>query len=376
MDRAKIVELLTISEAAERMHVSMQTIYTWMHEGRIKPVFTPGGRTRIPEDQLIIRKWEPTEGVSSNVFPIRDISDLYPDRGEQLGTKEKYWFWRTENHWYWYSDGQRFLFKAGREGTGDNWAEKIASELCRLLGLPHVEYDLAVYRDLKGVITPNFVPEGGARFEAGNEILELYIPEYDKTKRYKQTKHTLRDMLALLSNRFIQLPIGWSSLGGIKTSADVFVGYLMLDALIANQDRHHENWGVVVMPENKTVHLAPTFDHASSLGRNESDSSREERMNTRDIGRSVNQYVQRARSAFYNTPDDTKPLSTLEAFREAAKKRPAAARFWLNKLEAVSLSNTRLIIDRVPKEEMSDISKEFTQKIIDLNKQRLLSLRR
>lgn len=375
MEEAKIAELLTISEAAERMHVSRQTIYTWIHEGKAKTVLTPGGRTRIPEDQLIIKKWEPLEEGVSSVFPIRDISELYPDGEEEMGTKEKYWFWRIENHWYWDCEGERFLFKVGREGTGDNWAEKIASELCQLIGLPHAEYDLAVYRDLKGVITPNFVPEGGARLELGNEILARYVPAYERMKRFKQTKHTLGAVLALIGIRLIQLPIGWSSLGGINTAANVFVGYLMLDAWIANQDRHHENWGLVIVPENRTIHLAPTFDHASSLGRNERDSEREEKMNTRDIGRSMNQYVQRARSAFYNKPGDTKPLSTLEAFCKAAMRRRYAARFWLSKLEEISLSDTRSIIDRVPKEEMSDIAKEFTQRIIELNKQRLLSIK-
>ena len=377
MEETKVAELLTISEAAERMHVSRQTIYTWIHAGRVKPILTPGGRTRIPEDQLIIKKWEPTGEVVTNVFPIRDISELDPNRIEQMGTKEKYWFSRTENHWYWACEGNGFLFKVGREGTGDNWAEKIASELCQLLGLPQAEYDLAVYRGLKGVITPSFVPEGGARLEAGNEILAQYISGYEKTKRFRQSKHTLRAVLALIGSRLIQLPIGWSSLDGITTALDVFIGYLMLDAWIANQDRHHENWGLVVVPENRIrnrIHLAPTFDHASSFGRNLTDSNREERMNTKDNARSVDEYVQRARSALYNAAGDTKPLPTLEAFRKAAVRRPQAAKFWLSKLQGISLSDTRSIIERVPNKEMSDIAKEFTQRIIELNKRRLLAI--
>jgi serine/threonine protein kinase HipA of HipAB toxin-antitoxin module len=45
---------------------------------------------------------------------------------------------------------------------------------------------------------------------------------------------------------------------------DVFLGYLMLDAWIANLDRHHENWGLV-LTKDITGHLAPSYDHASSL---------------------------------------------------------------------------------------------------------------
>lgn len=371
MEETKITSLLTIQQVAEMMHVSRQTVYAWINNGKVKPIQTPGGRLRIPEDQLIINKLEQMERVNSNVYPIRDISELEPLQTEQMGTKKKNWFGRTQKHWYWDCEGDKFLFKVGREGTGENWAEKVASELCNLLSLPHAEYDLAVYRKMRGVITPNFAP-AGTGLVIGNEILGRYISDYDKTKRYKQRQHILRVVFRIISDDRIELPIGWSGFDNIDSAIDVFVGYLMLDAWIANQDRHHENWGVVFDPRDLGIHLAPTFDHASSLGRNENDTSRESRLNTRDRGRNMDNYIKRARSAFYSKPSDVKPSSTLDAFREIAKKRRDAARSWLKRLEMISSSDTRAILDRVPKEEMSDIAVEFTQKILDLNRERLL----
>jgi excisionase family DNA binding protein len=365
--------LLTIKETALMMKVSRQTIYSWINSGKLKPIKTPGGRLRIPEDQLIITKLEPAEGAISSFFPIRDISDLVPEAPEQLGTKEKSWFAYSEKHWYWHFKGDRFLFKAGREGTGENWAEKVACELCKLLELPHAEYDLATYQAKKGVVTPNFVPNG-ARLELGNEILARYVSGYEKTKRFSQTQHTLSRVFWLVRRKEVELPIGFSGFDNINSAIDVFVGYLMLDAWIANQDRHHENWGYVIEPSNGSVHLAPTFDHASSLGRNESDENRVRRLNTKDTGMSTMKYVERAKSAFYRTQDDTKPLSTIDAFRIAAQWRPDAARTWFQKLVEISLPDIRAIIDRVPHEEMSDIAKEFTQQILDLNRQRLLAI--
>ena len=43
----------------------------------------------------------------------------------------------------------------------------------------------------------------------------------------------------------------------------------MLDALIGNTDRHHENWGILVRRGRGVLlgEVAPSFDHASSLGR-------------------------------------------------------------------------------------------------------------
>ena len=371
MKDARIPELLTISEAAERMHVSRQTIYTWIREGKILPVLTPGGRRRISEDQLIIPGLAAAESVSV-LFPIRSISELDPARIEQMGTREKYWFSRTDKHWYWASEGDEFLFKAGREGTGENWAEKVVSELCTLLELPHAEYDLAIYRRIKGVITPKFVPYG-ACLRHGNEILPNYISNYQKSKRYHQTQHTVKAVFDTLSDKRIQLPIGWSNQSALNSATNVFTGYLMLDVWIANTDRHHENWGVIDIPERKSSYLAPTFDHASSLGRNVTDNERKERLTTRDTGRNMNSYVQKAKSAFYLNQYDRRLLSTLGAFQEAASKNPDAAKYWLSKLEQVPTNDVKLIVDKVPNGEMSHITKEFTLTILELNRQRLLA---
>jgi hypothetical protein len=59
---------------------------------------------------------------------------------------------------------------------------------------------------------------------------------------------------------------------------DVFVGYVMLDALIAKQDRHHENWAAI--RERERTSLAPMFDHGSTLVRNEPDTKRKRRLET------------------------------------------------------------------------------------------------
>ncbi len=68
------------------------------------------------------------------MFPIHQIDRLRAEDLEYLGTKRKFWFRR---------DQVRYLFKAEERGTGEDWAEKIVGELAALLGLPHVEYELA-----------------------------------------------------------------------------------------------------------------------------------------------------------------------------------------------------------------------------------------
>lgn len=150
----------------------------------------------------------------------------------------------------------------------------------------------------------------------------------------------------------------------------------MLDAWIANQDRHHANWGLIVTLENENmnIHLAPTVDHASGLGRNETDNNIKDRLKTRDQGRSMARYVERALSAFYNSPLDNKPMSTLEAFFRAAKRRPLAARSWLERLANLTPQDTLAIFANVPPGEITPVAVDFAQEILNLNQQRLLRL--
>jgi hypothetical protein len=284
-----------------------------------------------------------------------------PAQPEQLGSKRKFWF--TDDQ------GVPFLFKEGRPSTGENWAEKVACELCALLELPHAAYDLAEWRDTKGVVTRSFVPPGG-RLLLGNELLARFVKGYTADRRYKQTQHTVSAVMAILHSKTVELPVSYKT-EAIVLAADLFVGYLMLDSWIGNTDRHHENWGLIVIPPRR-VELAPTFDHASSLGREESDARRKQRLTTKDKRQSVSAYASRARSGFFRTVTDTKPMSTLDAFVAAARLRRQAGRFWLNKLSAMDAASTTRIFEGMPVSEMSGISQQFANRILQINRDRLL----
>src|ERR1035437_11044236 len=90
-----------------------------------------------------------------------DAADFY----EQLGTKRKFWY--KDNN-------EPMLFKEGRPGTGENWAEVIVAGIAGLIDIPHADYDFATWRELNGVITPTFVPKAG-RLVLGNELFAKLI---------------------------------------------------------------------------------------------------------------------------------------------------------------------------------------------------------
>jgi hypothetical protein len=300
----------------------------------------------------------------SKNFPIFEISPEAPEESEAMGTKEKFWF----HH----EDFGLYLYKKARENTGEDWSEKIADELCKLINLPHAEYELAIFNNQKGTISKLFLPENGSLI-TGNEILAQIFLDY-RADINNLSQHTLDNIFRVFVNYSVDLPIKWTPLAGIETAVDIFIGYLLLDAWIGNSDRHHENWAFIDL-EGKS-YLAPTYDHASSLGRNESDKRRKQRLKTRDTGFSVEAYANKCQSCLYTKVGDKQPLKTFEAFCEAAKLYPKAANIWLDSLAKISANNTLDLLERIPSERISLIAIEFAQKILEINQNKLLEFRK
>lgn len=299
-------------------------------------------------------------------YQVFVVPDQAPTQLEQLGTKGKFWY-RGEG-------GGRLLFKEGRPGTGENWAEKVCAEIAERLRLPHAQYDLAEANGRRGVITPSIVPEGG-RLILGNELLaRVYEDEnYDPMASYRDSQHTLRRVAAVLRNPVVGVPCDWHCPNEIADSIGVFIGYLMLDALVGNQDRHHENWALIYK-QDVGLSLAPTFDHASSLGRNETDHSRVERLATKDVGRSVLHYASRARSALFEKPTSKRPMKTIDAFADARKIVPLAGKYWLSRLEAIDPQEFEVILRQVPNDWITLPAIDFAQAMLTINRMRLLEL--
>jgi hypothetical protein len=197
--------------------------------------------------------------------------------------------------------------------------------------------------------------------------------EYPVSRFYRVKEHTLDLVMHTIGLTQAQPPIGWMHEDQIKRGTDVFVGYLMFDAWIANQDRHHENWGLIYT--GKTIHLAPSYDRASSLGRNESDEKRKHRLTEkgRDGRLIIESYIENANSAFY-TSDGSTRLKTIDTFERAAKRNPSAGKFWLNRLNNISDNDVHTIFKNVPTSEITDLATEFAKNMLKLNKNRLLAI--
>lgn len=201
---------------------------------------------------------------------------------------------------------------------------------------------------------------------------------YPKEER-KAKKHSVENIFTAFELLKVQIPKETAP-PNITTAKQVFLGYLMLDAWISNTDRHHENWATIRRFENEvlTDRLAPTHDHAASLGCILLDDEKRERLTTRDRNRTIKAYAQnnKARSAIYKNETDAKPLSLIDAFKAASSHNPDASKIWLEKLENVTIDNIKEVFERIPEERISDVSKVFAIRILEINRRRLLELKR
>ena len=300
-------------------------------------------------------------------YPIHDVSDWPAVNDEPMGTKPKYWLRRA--------DDVRWLFKQKhRPHSDDDWSEKIASELAALLGVPHATVELASRRGERGIITRDMVAACGAEeLVHGNSLLVEADPGYPTEGIYHIAHHTVERIFSVFEARQIGLPPDGGFAPEVADARDLFVGYLLFDAWIGNTDRHHENWAALKFGNDHYV-LAPSYDHASSLGHNVQDDQRSDRLVTQVEARRVAAYARKARSAIYRTEVDRKAVSTDEAFTLAGAARQPAGRYWLDRLRRIDDDDATHIVRRVPGVIMSEPAKRFADRLLRENRVRLLAL--
>jgi hypothetical protein len=279
-------------------------------------------------------------------YPIIEVrpEDIIGDEG--MGSKPKFWFRR---------DGRRWLFKEAREGTGEDWAEKVVAEIARVAGISAATVELADSNGRRGSASLSFAdPDHAETLVHGNEILAGLVLGYDPKKRFHQSDHTLDNIAAAVRRMFLERAHQDSVLAELAS-------YLVLDALVGNTDRHHENWGIVLRAAHVgpdiEMQVAPSFDHASSLGRELLDEARSQMLAQGRVG----QYVRKGHGAIFQNTTDRRGVNPLGLVEIAAGTDAYRAYFVpaLQRLKGVPIENLQGTVADVPMVRMTEHSKAF-----------------
>jgi hypothetical protein len=282
-----------------------------------------------------------------STFPIVSIPADAREDTEQLGSKPKFWV---------LLGGDRWLFKEARPNTGEDWAEKAASEIARAIGIQSAVVELSEYSGRRGCISLNFVDvERGQALVHGNEILAMRVTGYDKGKVFRQSDHTLENIEGAMRGLFPH---------DADTILTELAGYTVLDALIGNTDRHHENWGLLAQSSSEgrglALRLAPSFDHASSLGRELQDERRAALIGANRVG----SYVSKGRGGIFRNPEEPHGENPLRFVQVAARAYPRYFRPALERVAALSPKELRAIVESIPGERASVVARRFAEAMV------------
>ncbi len=202
----------------------------------------------------------------------------------------------------------------------------------------------------------------GRRLQKGDDWAEKLAAEIAARLEFLRRELNVQKVFSALTD----LKVGGPT--SDLTASAGFANYLALDALIGNTDRHHENWAVLWGTDDPP-RLAPTFDHASSMGFQLDDDERRARVETNDECYSVEAYAARAKSRHFAGKPKLVDLA-VEAFKALDDDYGLSFRRRL----ALNLNDEAVVelVNRIPGERMSQPCRIFVARLLNENRRRLL----
>lgn len=302
-------------------------------------------------------------------YPVRDVTGWDVVNTETIGRDRKVWL-REPDVPDERSRERDWLFKPviiPDHGVpqGEDWAEKIVSELGALLGVPCARVDLAERHGLAGSLSRNVAPDGWT-LVLGSVLLGSVLGDYQEGERKVPGRpghsvETIRTALSLCE----------SPEDGELSAGEMFAGYLTLDAWVSNQDRHDQNWAVLRRTtEPWELKLAPSYDHASSLGSNLLDAKRAYMRNPQALLR----WLERGRAHRFEH-DPTRPRSEIPSLVATARRAwhlagPRARMHWTDRLRTIDPDAVRDVVERTPR--LSVLGATVVVDMLEVNRGRLL----
>lgn len=259
------------------------------------------------------------------------------------GTRTKFWLLEpgTESEFK-----TKYLFKIARKETGGHWAEYIASKIGKKLGFNTAEVELARYKSTIGTISKNFRVEKKKLYK--NK--DLFATRFENFNRYSLHNYELPYIFDILSaynieKEFIDIPV--------------------FDLLIANNDRHCDNWGVLNTPNE--IKLAPLYDHGSSLGFNETDNKKSQMLKD---NRMLHGFCNRGKSSI-GLPNEKKPKH-FKLLEYIEQRLPTDLEISLNKINSLNEDMIQHILNNISDNVMSSLNKDWIFKLLMYRKQWIL----
>ncbi|MGI8170376.1 HipA domain-containing protein [Enterococcus lactis] len=170
---------------------------------------------------------------------IIDVSNWIESAINPTGNREKIWL-RNPN-------SEEYLFKKPKidgEIIGEVASFHIGTAI---FGLSIPETYFAKKNAELGTISKSFISNEEKKYLEFQEIVDYYGENFDA---YDLNQYSLHKALSIVTKLNLKLD---------------FYKMCIFDYVIANQDRHVQNWGIIMNRENQQKKFSPLYDNGSSL---------------------------------------------------------------------------------------------------------------
>lgn len=229
------------------------------------------------------------------------------------------------------------MFKYEREDyqCSEACSEKIAYEIANILGYKCAKIDLAKDNDNKiGVLNYYF---SNPKTSFHTDIIYYLNTNIDKRNEY-YTISNIKKTLDIFNNNLFK----------------EFIRIMIFDALIGEQDRHEENWGI--MEQNGKYFLSPLYDNGDSLLREFQNYNTAKKYY--EGKKDFDAYIYRSKTLIYKEGNKER-YKHFELIDYLYKNFPNLVVPEIKNLNKLSDEKIKTILDRIPKELLIDQHKKF-----------------
>ena len=243
-------------------------------------------------------------------------------------------------------NGNKGFFKYEGEQylTSEVCSERMSYEIAKILGYDCAKIEFA--KDLKGnlgILNYLFVDINNNEHMDADSYLNIKEKERSKYYTISNIKKTLDELDEKLFNDFIKI--------------------MVFDALIGEQDRHEENWGIEKI--GNEYKISPLYDNGCSLIRNFKDEKYAEKFY--NGSKDFNAYINRSKVSVYKE-DNCSQYKHFELIKYLNEQYHDIVQKEILNLNKLTDNIIETIVEKIPNELLTDMHKKYI--IIYLKKRR------
>lgn len=299
-----------------------------------------------------------------NIINVESNSWTKIEGFSSKGLRVKSWYEYIDNNdIYLYKEPKIYTYSDKIFITKEIWTELIACKLGQFIGLDIPDAIPAIVEGRYGILIKNFLQRG----KAGMPINDLIEAKEILSRTSVKYPHNLASIRILLTTE------------GIASEAwENYLKMLIFDCLIGNNDRHDENWGLLIDRTEKNLKLAPIYDNASCLTSGETEERVIQLLNNAQM---LEKYINNSRPPnLYRTFFDSKHYKHFEIMEFLLQEDSIFKDIAADMLHCDYLSYTENIVDTIMRLDvpepyrLTDNRKILILKILDMRKKKLKDL--